>query len=73
MHILIRALYLTILYTTHHPPLYPTPHIIYHTEAAILIGDIAETVATRNVNPGLAKKLHVLSALEIERHRYVVA
>jgi len=39
------------------------------TEAAILIGDIAETVATRNVNPGLAKKLHVLSALEIERHR----
>ena len=39
------------------------------TEAAILIGDIAETVATRNVNPALAKKLHVLSALEIERHR----
>lgn len=39
------------------------------TEAAILIADIAETVATRNVNPALAKKLHVLSALEIERHR----
>jgi len=39
------------------------------TEAAILIGDIAETVATRNVNPALAKKLHVLAALEIERHR----
>ena len=39
------------------------------TETAILIGDIAETVATRNVNPALAKKLHVLSALEIERHR----
>jgi WD repeat-containing protein 35 len=39
------------------------------TETAILIGDIAETVATRNVNPALAKKLHVLAALEIERHR----
>lgn len=39
------------------------------TEAAILIGDIAENVANRNVNPALAKKLHVLSALEIERHR----
>ena len=39
------------------------------TEAAILIADIADTVATKNVNPALAKKLHVLSALEIERHR----
>ena len=39
------------------------------TEAAMLISDIAETVATRNVNPLLAKKLHVLSALEVERHR----
>ncbi len=39
------------------------------TEAAILIADIADTMATRNVNPAVAKKLHVLSALEIERHR----
>jgi WD repeat-containing protein 35 len=39
------------------------------TEAAILIGDIAGTVAERNVDPVLAKKLHVLAALEIERHR----
>ena len=39
------------------------------TEAAILIGDIAETVAEKNVDPLLAKKLHVLAALEIERHR----
>lgn len=39
------------------------------TEAAILIGDIAENVATQYVNPALAKKLHVLAALEIERHR----
>ena len=39
------------------------------TEAAILIGDIAENVAMKNVNPALAKKLHVLAALEIERHR----
>jgi WD repeat-containing protein 35 len=39
------------------------------TEAALLISDVAETVATRNVNPLLAKKLHVLSALEVERHR----
>ena len=39
------------------------------TEAAILIGDIAENVAERNVDPLLAKKLHVLAALEIERHR----
>ncbi len=39
------------------------------TEAAIHIADIADNVATRNVNPALAKKLHVLSALEIERHR----
>ena len=34
-----------------------------------LIGDIAENVAERNVDPLLAKKLHVLAALEIERHR----
>lgn len=39
------------------------------TEAAILVGDIAEMVATKQVNPALAKKLHVLSALEVERHR----
>lgn len=39
------------------------------TEAAILIGDLAETVITEMANPSLAKKLHVLAALEIERHR----
>jgi WD repeat-containing protein 35 len=39
------------------------------TEAAILIADLAETVITEMANPSLAKKLHVLSALEIERHR----
>ncbi len=39
------------------------------TEAAILISDLAETVITQMANPSLAKKLHVLSALEIERHR----
>jgi WD repeat-containing protein 35 len=37
------------------------------TEAAILIGDLAETVSM--ANPALAKKLHVLAALEVERHR----
>jgi WD repeat-containing protein 35 len=39
------------------------------TEAAILIGDLAETVISEMANPSLAKKLHVLAALEIERHR----
>jgi WD repeat-containing protein 35 len=39
------------------------------TEAAILISDLAETVITQMANPSLAKKLLVLSALEIERHR----
>jgi WD repeat-containing protein 35 len=39
------------------------------TEAAILISDLAENVITHMANPSLAKKLHVLSALEIERHR----
>jgi WD repeat-containing protein 35 len=39
------------------------------TESAILIADIASKEADRNVNPALAKKLHVLSALEIEIHR----
>jgi WD repeat-containing protein 35 len=39
------------------------------TEAALLIGEIAELAARREVKPGLAKKLHILGALEIERHR----
>jgi len=39
------------------------------TDSAILIGDIAEQAARRDVHPFLAKRLHVLSALEIERHR----
>ena len=39
------------------------------TDSALLIGDIAEQVARKDVHPSLAKRLHVLSALEIERHR----
>lgn len=39
------------------------------TEAAQLICEIAEQAARRDVKPSLAKKLHVLSALEVERHR----
>jgi WD repeat-containing protein 35 len=39
------------------------------TEAALLIGDIADKAANQDVKPSLAKKLHVLAALEIERHR----
>lgn len=39
------------------------------TEAAIFIGDLAETVANDMAKPALAKKLHVLAALEVERHR----
>jgi WD repeat-containing protein 35 len=39
------------------------------TEAALLIGDLAEQAARRDVKPSLAKKLHVLAALEVERHR----
>ncbi len=38
-------------------------------EAALLIGDIAETAARKDMKPSLAKKLHVLAALEVERHR----
>lgn len=41
------------------------------TDSALLIGDIAEQVARKEVQPALAKRLHVLSALEIERHRKV--
>lgn len=39
------------------------------TEAALLIGEIANKAANEDVKPTLAKKLHVLAALEIERHR----
>lgn len=39
------------------------------TEAALLIGEIAEKAANEDVKPSLAKKLHILAALEIERHR----
>lgn len=39
------------------------------TEAALLIGEIADKAANEDVKPSLAKKLHVLAALEIERHR----
>jgi WD repeat-containing protein 35 len=39
------------------------------TEAALLIGEIADKAANDDVKPSLAKKLHVLAALEIERHR----
>ena len=39
------------------------------TEAALLIGEIADKAARRDVKPSMAKKLHVLAALEIERHR----
>eukprot|EP01035_Chromulina_nebulosa_P019079 gene19079-24905_t len=39
------------------------------TEAALLIGDIAENAARKDLKPSFAKKLHVLAALEIERHR----
>lgn len=39
------------------------------TEAALLIGDIAETAARRDLKTSFAKKLQVLAALEIERHR----
>jgi WD repeat-containing protein 35 len=39
------------------------------TEAALLIGEIADKAANEDVRPTLAKKLHVLAALEIERHR----
>jgi hypothetical protein len=35
----------------------------------LLIGDIAEQVARRELKPSLAKKLHVLAAYEVERHR----
>lgn len=39
------------------------------TDAALLINEIAEQVARRDVKPSLAKRLQVLSAHEIERHR----
>ena len=39
------------------------------TEAALLIGEIAEKAANEDVKPSLAKKLHILAAFEIERHR----
>jgi hypothetical protein len=39
------------------------------TDAALLINEIAEHVAQRDVKPSLAKRLQVLSAHEIERHR----
>lgn len=39
------------------------------TEAALLIGEIAEIAARKDLKPSFAKKLHVLAALEIERHR----
>ena len=39
------------------------------TEAALLIGEIANKAANEDVKPTLAKKLHVLAALEVERHR----
>ena len=38
-------------------------------EASQWIAEIADDAAKKDVKPGLAKKLHVLSALEVERHR----
>ena len=40
------------------------------TEAALLIGDIAEVMARKEVKPSLAKKLHVLAALEVHTHSH---
>ena len=37
----------------------------------MLIADIADNVAKKDSKPALAKKLHVLAALEIERHRKI--
>ncbi len=39
------------------------------TEAALLIGEVADIAARKDVKPSLAKKLHVLAAFEVERHR----
>ena len=39
------------------------------TDAAKLLARIAETVGVEQANPLRAKKLHVLAALEVERHR----
>lgn len=39
------------------------------TEAALLIADIAEIAARKELKPAFAKKLHVLAAMEIERHK----
>lgn len=38
-------------------------------EASQWIAEIADEAAKKDVKPALAKKLHVLSALEVERHR----
>lgn len=38
-------------------------------EAALLTADVAEQAARALVKPLLAKKLHILAALEVERHR----
>uniref|UniRef100_A0A7S3G0N4 IFT121-like TPR repeats domain-containing protein n=1 Tax=Palpitomonas bilix TaxID=652834 RepID=A0A7S3G0N4_9EUKA len=40
-----------------------------HTEAAQLLSKLAETAAKEHGNPMLAKKLYVLSALEVEKFR----
>ncbi len=39
------------------------------SEAAHLIGIVAEKAARKELKPSFAKKLHVLAAMEIERHR----
>jgi hypothetical protein len=36
-----------------------------------LKGDIAERMVQESAKPALAKRLHVLAALEIERHRKI--
>jgi len=35
----------------------------------LLIGDIAEVMARKEVKPSLAKKLHVLAALEVQENK----
>jgi WD repeat-containing protein 35 len=39
------------------------------TEAALLLAKLAEESGKSGANPLRAKKLHVLAALEVERHR----
>ncbi|CAM9187816.1 unnamed protein product [Chrysoparadoxa australica] len=39
------------------------------TDAALLLAKLAEEAGKKQVNPLRAKKLHVLAALEVERHR----